>query len=128
MTNYIKIRTHIGRSTSEKVLLDWGRLWLQFAILRICERERVTSSFNNIYYLLSSQSNLVSLIFFKNDKIYFNNKNKTFDNSNINKILGSIQYWRKNFLFILLNFSDTIVYLTWANKTIHQDSYIYQIY
>lgn len=123
MANYVEWPTRIGGSTSEGISPGRGKVQLRLAV---SEKEGVTLTFNNVYYLPSSPSNLVSLVLLNDNKIYLNNKNKTFYDSKIKEILASTQRWRKSFLLKLLNPSDATMHLTRANERVYQGSHVYQ--
>ncbi len=125
MVNYVERSTRIGGSISEGISPGRGKIRLQLTVLREIEREGVTLTLNNIYYLPSSPSNLVSLALFNNNKIYLDNENDTLYNDDIKEILASIQCWKKSFLLKLLNLSDAVVHLTRGNEEVYQGSHVH---
>lgn len=88
MANYVKRPMQIGASILEEISLGQGKVRLRLAVLKESEREWVTFILNNIYYLPNSPSNLVSLAPLNDKKIYLNNKNEIFYNSNTKKNLA----------------------------------------
>lgn len=120
MTNYVERPTPIGESTSEGISPGRGKVRLRL------EKEGVTLTLNNVYYLPSSPSNLVSLALLNDNKIYLDNKNETLYDIETKEILASTQLWKKSFLLKLLNLSDVAVHLTQADKGVYQGPYVYQ--
>lgn len=103
-----------------------GKVCLQIAISKNTDKEKVIFTLNNMYYLLSSPSNFVSLALLNNNKIYYDNKNEIFYDSDTKEILVSTQLWRKNFFLKLLNLFNVAVYLSWADEGICKGPYVYQ--
>ena len=126
MANYVERPTRIGGSTSEGISPGRGKVRLRLAVSRESEREGVTLTLNNVYYLPSSPSNLISLALLNDNKIYLNNENETLYDSDTKEILASTQRWRKCFLLKLLNLSDAAVHLTRADKEIYQGPHVHQ--
>ena len=81
---------------------------------------------NNVYYLPSSSSKLVSLALLNDKKIYLDNENETLYDSDTKEILASTQRWKKSFLLKLLNLSDAAVHLTRADEGTYQGPYVHQ--
>lgn len=119
MTNYIEKPTRIGGSTSEGVSPGRGKVRLRLAISKDIDKQGVTLTLNNVYYLPSSPSNLVSLALLNDNKIYYDNENETLYDSDTKGVLASAQRWRKSFLLKLLNLSDAAVHLTRADGGIY---------
>lgn len=126
MANYVERPTRIGGSTSEGISPGRGKVRLRLAVSRESEREGVTLTLNNVYYLPSSPSNLVSLAVLNDNKIYLDNENETLYDSNTKEILASTQRWRKSFLLKLLNLSDAAVHLTRADEGTYQGPHVHQ--
>lgn len=123
MANYVERPTRIGGSTSEGISPGRGKVRLRLAVSK---REGVTLTLNNVYYLPSSPSNLVSLALLNDNKIYLDNENETLYDSKTKEILASTQRWRKSFLLKLLNLSDAAVHLTRADERVYQGPHVYQ--
>lgn len=87
MTNYVERPTRIGGSTSEGISPGRGKVRLRLAVSRESEREGVTLTLNNVYYLPSSTSNLVSLALLNDNKIYLDNENETLYDGDTKEIL-----------------------------------------
>lgn len=127
MANYVKRSKQIGKSTSERISLGWRKIQLRRAVSRDSERKEVTLTFNNVYYLLNSLSNLVSLVFLNDNKIYLYHENEILYGRDNKEILASTQQLKKSFLLKPLNLSDAKVYLTQTDKKIHKSLHVYQI-
>lgn len=110
----------IGGSILDRISLGQGKIRLQLGVSRESKSKGVILTVDKNYYLPNSISKLVSLIFLNNNKIYLQNKYKTFYNSNIKEILASMKRWKKGFLLKLLNLWDAAMHLTQANKKIYQ--------
>lgn len=126
MANYIERPTCVGGSTSEGISPGRGKVRLRLAVSRESEEKGVTLTLNNVYYLPSSPSNLVSFALLNDNKIYLDNENETLYDGDTKAILALTQCWRKSFLLKLLNLSDAAVHLTRANEEVYQGHHVHQ--
>lgn len=74
MTEYQNQFTDIGGSISNGTLLGQGKIHLYFTLKD--NIKRLILNLNNMYYLLNSPSNLVSLAYLNDNDIYHDIKNE----------------------------------------------------
>lgn len=114
---YYAHAVRIGKSILDRILLSQKKIRLRL-VLKDGFKSFIFN-FSNMFYLFNSLCNLFSLGFFNNSGIYYNNKNKTFYKIHIRQILTQTQYWRNNYLFKPLNFSNKTVNLLKINNIIY---------
>lgn len=78
MTDFAKKSTRIGGSILNRVLPDQGTVWIRLALE--AKIKRIILNFYNIYYRPNRSSNLISLNFFNNNSIYYDNKQQVLYN------------------------------------------------
>lgn len=114
---YIKMPTRIGRSMSEGFLLNKSKIRLRFAKMN---NDRAILNLKYIYYLPSSASNLVSLVFLNDHRIYHNNTEEKLYERSSRRIPASAQRQRKSFVLKLLNLSDVVTNFSQAHGNVYQ--------
>lgn len=85
ITKYYNKPTYIKKFILSKLSLRYEKIC--FYLIQKNRLKKIVFDFKNIFLLLNSLSNLVSLGLLSNNKIYHNNKNKILYNIDIKKIL-----------------------------------------
>lgn len=86
MTEYCKQLTIVGRSILDKILSRNGKIHPRLGYKN--NIEVLILNLSNIYYLLNSLCNLVSLGILNNSSIYHNNKFENLYQINFKKVLA----------------------------------------
>lgn len=118
MIKYQDNLTKVKVSTSNGVSLRKDKIWLRLRL--VDDSEGLILNLYNVYYFPNSLCNLISLRLLNNSNIYYNNKYKSLYLINLRKILTQVKYWKNSFLFNLLNFFNSIMYLLRINVDIYQ--------
>ena len=118
MTEYQEQPTKIGRSTSDRISPSREKIRLRLGLKN--GLEGLVLNLNNVYYLLYSPCNLISLELLNNSGIYHNNENKTLYKVKTRQIFAQIQRWKKNYLLKLLNLFDNAVNLLKVDSSTYQ--------
>lgn len=79
---------------SNRVLLNCDKVYFSLSLKN--NSESLISSFQNIYYLLNSFYNLVSLKLLNNGRIYYNNKFKILYYVELKKVLAKKRYLKNS--------------------------------
>ena len=103
MTDFIKKLTNVRGSTTDRVSPGCGIVWIRLALED--GQEGVILNLWNVFYLLNSPSNLISLSLLNNANIFYDNKHHILYNKISQRPLTFAQRWERSFFLYLLNLS-----------------------
>lgn len=118
MIEFRKQITGVNNSIFIKTFPEWKKICLHFALED--NSKRLIFDFNNVYYLLNSLCNFVSLICLNDNNIYHDNKNRALYYYKTRRVLGQTKYWKNSYLLRSLNLSDIVVHLLHTNDNVYQ--------
>lgn len=117
ITKYYKKLIKVGRfiANSFPAVREIIQIWPK---LEDGSKEMILN-LQNVYCFLSSLCNLMSFKLLNNNKIYYNNRNKTLYQLKSNRVLAQARRWKNSYFFKLLNFSNIALFLTKINDKIY---------
>lgn len=121
MTEYQKRPTKVGRSTSDGMSPERGKVCLRLGLKD--NSKGLILNLQNVYYLPNSLCNLVSLRLLNNNSIFYNNKHKNLYQITSKKILAQAKCWKNSYLLRPLNLSNGTVYLLRVNANTYQQPF-----
>lgn len=109
MTDFKENPTKVGRSTSDGISPGRGRVKIRLALKD--GTEGLVLTLTNVFYLLHSPSNLVSLGLLNNAGRFHHNEDQTLYDLETRKTLSFAERYKTSFLLHLLNLSAAAVNL-----------------
>lgn len=109
MTGYQELPIRIGGSTSDGVSLGRERVRLWLALKDGIEG--LFLNLQNVYYLLNSPCNMVSLSLLNSNGIFHNNENETLYQVKSKQTLAHAKRWRNSYLLKPPNLSNRAINL-----------------
>lgn len=118
MIEYHDEPTQIRISISDSV--SPGQEKIRFRLSQKDDLERIILNLQNMFFLPSSQSNLVNLAPLNNCRIFQNKENKTLYNIYLKEILAQAKQWNNSFLFQPLKLVDVAMSLVTRLDKVYQ--------
>lgn len=123
MTNFMENPTKVGRSTSNGISPGRGKVKIRLALQD--RTEGLVLTLTNVFYLLFSPSNLISLGLLNNAGIFYHNEDQTLYNLETRKTLAFAKQYKTSFLLHPLNLSAAAVSLL-RNNNIYKERNVHQ--
>ncbi len=120
MTDFAEKPTRVTGSTSDGVFP--GQITVQIRLALEDGSERIILNLQNVFYLLNSLSNLISLSLLNDTGIYYNDQQQALYDKSSRKSLAFAQRWERSFLLHPLNLSVSAANLLKAEDDIYQDT------
>lgn len=118
MTEYYERPTRIGGSTADGMSPGRGKVRLRLSLKD--GREGVVLNLKDVFLLLHSPSNLVSLGLLNQHEIFYDNENEILYDKSTKETLAYGERWKTSFLLHPLNLSASVTHLTQNDNDLYK--------